>query len=205
MKQLFLVFVFFISSAKAYADVFLELGFESGDETLIKTEAQFDNGYDPGDEIDAGGGIKIAIGYQHFLKENKNRSLSFIIGELSEDADDDSVDAEYEVKTFDVIYNRHSGSSYSSKYDVKYVYQTGIGITYHVDPEYSEKSNGVSTSANYDDSLGLVFLVGTNIAIPGVRYGVKLTLMEYELEGKNIDANSLGFFLTFGQDSLDSD
>jgi len=205
MKQLFLAFVFIISSANTYADVFLELGFESGDETLIKTDASFDDGYEPSDDIDAGGGIKIAIGYQHFLRENKNRSLSFIIGELSEDADDDSVDAEYEVKTFDVIYNRYSSSSYSSKYNVKYVYQTGAGITYHVDPEYSEKSNGVSTSTNYDDSLGLVFLVSTNIAITGVRYGIKLTLMEYEVEGKNVDANSVGFFITFGQDSLDPD
>ena len=29
--------------------------------------------------------------------------------------------------------------------------------------------------------------------------------MEYEVEGKNIDVNSLGFFLTFGLDSLDPD
>jgi len=29
--------------------------------------------------------------------------------------------------------------------------------------------------------------------------------MEYEVEGKNIDVNSLGFFLTFGLDSLGPD
>jgi len=104
-----------------------------------------------------------------------------------------------------MIYNRYSSSSYSSKYNVKYVYQTGVGITYHVDPEYSEKSNGVATSTNYDDSLGLVFLFYSNLAFKGVGSGFKMTLMEYEAEGKNIDANSLGFFLTFGQDSLGSD
>jgi len=203
MKLFLLVFVLFFSPARAYADIFFELGLESGDETLISTDASFDNGYESSEKVDAGGGIKIAIGYQHFLKENKNRSLSFIVGDLSDNADSDSVDAEFEVKTFDVIYNRYLDSAHSRRYNVNYIYQTGIGITYHVDPEYSEKSDGVSTGVDYEDSLGLVFLIYSNLAFKGVGSGFKLTLMEYEAEGKNIDANSLGFFLTFGQDSLD--
>lgn len=166
--------------------VYFELGIESGGDTLASAEGDDDNYYSYDQDLDVGGGLKLAIGIHNTFGENDNRSLLLSIGYLQDEIDADNGDAEYDTVTFDAIYGFHFDS-----------HRLGIGVTYHKDPEFKADIAGFpAVKLEFDDAIGPVVQYSYAYT-PAFQFGLRLTEMDYEVNDVTFDAASIGFFLAY--------
>ncbi len=171
--------LFALNVGVAHADLYVELGAESGGDDIIGTNT--------GDEISAGGGIKLAIGVQSPVNEENSASLRLTVGYLFDSIDADNGDADIETMTFDAMYLFNSGR-----------HTFGAGVTLHLSPEYSDKIAGLEPlTLEFDDTLGVVFQYGYQLT-PGFEIGARITDIDYEVGNNSIDAGSFGIYLSNG-------
>ncbi len=134
-----------------------------------------------------GEGGHLAIGFNYFIGDNRSKSLSMAAGFLKGGGIDESSSA----KTLEIVFTQY--------YEL---YRLGVGLSYHVDPEYEEEIDaGYGDTAdniqlNFDDALGIVFKLGYLIRSPDWELGLRYTLMDYELANEDYNANSLGIFVS---------
>lgn len=178
MKKI-IVSVFLIALVStAWADLYLEIGYESGGETLISDTA----GYD----ISAGGGLNYVVGIQSEIGEHGD-SLSLALGYMTESISGSNGTAEITSFTIDAIYSapvkRH---------------RFGAGASYHLDPTYKDDIDGFpSLKIEFDDTLGLVLQYSYAMR-PRFLIGARFTDMDYEVNGVSLGADSIGIFLSNG-------
>lgn len=194
MKRILFLF-FLLSPAVSVAGLYLEIGYEDGGDTLITAETRVDYEFSDYDyeydkDIDVGGGGKIAIGIHQVLGEEENRSITLSLGYLFDDIDATNGDAEYDTITVDAIYGFHFGA-----------HRLGVGASYHKDPEFEVDLDGFpSQSVEFDDALGLVvqysYVIQSRFHI-----GLRLTEMDYDVNGTTLDAASVGMFFAYAYTS----
>lgn len=70
-------------------------------------------------------------------------------------------------------------------------WQVGGGITYHMNPEYSENSPFANVTAKFDDAVG--FLADVRYFYSERSYvGGRYTMIDYEIGSITVDGNSIG-------------
>ena len=176
IKYLFPIFL--LLSSNAHAELYIELGFEGGGDTLIGTFL--------GDTINAGGGAKLSFGVQNQVGEN-GESLSLSLGYLFDNFDAIDGTAEIDVFTFDAIYSIQ-----------KDAHRFGIGGSYHMGPTYQVDQLGFSPlTIDFDDAFGLILQYSYELSL-GFQFGARFTQMDYEVSGTSLDAGSFGVFLSYG-------
>lgn len=163
----------------AYADIYLEMALESGGDQLIATNTF--------DSIDAGGGIKFAIGIQNPINEDGTAAMRLSLGYLFDSIDAYNGNAEFDTLTFDALYIINSGA-----------HSFGIGGTMHMSPEYTDHVVGFQPyEETYDDALGILLQYGYQF-LPNVELGLRVTNIEYESGLLTRDAGSIGIFISNG-------
>lgn len=161
------------------ADLYVEIAFEGGGDDLIGTNT--------GDELSAGGGVKIAAGVQNTVNEEGTASIRLSVGYLFDDIDAANGSADIDTMTFDAIYAIHSGP-----------HTFGFGATMHIEPEYKDNVSGfVPLNIQFDDAYGVVLQYGYHIT-HGLEFGARLTNMDYESRNISINADSFGIYLSNG-------
>jgi hypothetical protein len=165
-------------ASTAQAELYLELGYEGGGDTLISTTA--------GEDVNAGGGINYVIGVQNEVGEN-GRSVSLALGYMIQSIDASDGTAEISTLTLDAIYSipvdRH---------------RFGAGVSYHINPTYKDNIVGFSPlKIDFDNALGLVLQYSYAYS-PRFQIGARLTEMDYEVNGLSLDAGSFGIFISNG-------
>ena len=161
------------------AELYLEASLEGGGDTLVETNLN--------DEINAGGGIKFAVGIQNPMGPGGNNSLRLAVGYLFDSINASNGDADFDALTFDAIYSVSSGP-----------HAFGFGGSLHMSPEYDETIDGLgSLQVEFDDALGMVLQYGYQ-GIPGFELGVRYTMIDYEAGSAILDADSFGLFISNG-------
>lgn len=174
-----------LSPGPVKAGFYFELGFENGGDTLASVSGSDSFLGDYERDLDIGGGGKLAIGIHNILGENKDRSLSFALGYLSDSIDASNGDADYDTVTFDAIYVFHFEA-----------HGFGLGASYHIGPEYKDKTDGQpSIKLEFDDALGLVMQYSYAVS-PVFHVGLRYTEMDYEINDVELDASSFGIFMS---------
>ena len=185
MNRLFLLIILFAPQI-TIGGVYIEFSIEGGGDTLISAEGDNDYFGSYEQDLNAGGGVKLAIGVHNLFGENNNRSLLLSLGYLSDSIDADNGDAEIDAVTFDAIYGFHFDS-----------HRLGIGASYHIGPEYEEDLDGFpSFSVEFDDAPGLVIQY-TYAYTPAFQFGLRYTEMDYEVGNVTLDASSVGILVAY--------
>lgn len=165
-----------LAFGSARAGLYLEVDYELGGDTLASTELE---------DLDAGGGYRLAIGLQTFIGGFEDVGLIFSIGYLFDWISASNGDAEIDAFVAEFIYFRDFGP-----------HRLGVGGSYHMNPQYEDDVDGFPrTRIDFDDALGLVGRYGYVIE-KSIEFGVRYTLMDYEANGVSIDADSLGFYVS---------
>ena len=160
----------------AHAGLFLEAGFESGGDTLASSED---------DDLNAGGGWKIAVGLQRIIGGFDDVGLMFSIGYLFNWIDASNGDGDIDAFVAELIYFRDFGP-----------HRVGVGGSYHMNPQYEDDVDGFArTRIDFDDELGFVGRYGYVID-KSLEYGIRYTLIEYQADGDSFDADSLGLYFS---------
>lgn len=169
----------------AQSEIYLEIGLEGGGETFVTaTRSNDDFSFDQ--DLNIGGGVKIAAGIHKIVGENDGGSVSLALGYLWDSIDADNGDADFSTITLDAIYNLRLNR-----------HRLGIGASYHIGPEYQDDLDGFAkTNIDFDDSLGLILQYSYEIT-PGFYLGLRHTEMDYEVHGNSVDASSIGLFLAY--------
>lgn len=163
----------------AQADLYVELGLEGGGQELVGTSS--------GDNLYAGGGIKLAAGIQNPVGPAGNASLRLAVGYLSDSVDAVNGHAEMDTFTFDALYMIDSGP-----------HRFGFGPTVHMAPQYRDNVSGYApVEIEFDNALGFVLQYGLNIT-PGFEIGARVTSIDYQNETTTLDASSVGVYLSNG-------
>ncbi len=181
MKTLLLLAaaVLALTAVPASADLYAELSLESGGDVIIPTNTR--------DSIDAGGGLKLAIGIQNPINNAHTGALRLSVGYLFDRIDADNGDAEFDTLTFDAMYVVNSGP-----------HRLGVGATLHLSPEYHEDLIGMPPfHIDFDDAVGVVMHYGYQLT-PGFELGVKLTSIDYRSNINDYDASSIGVYFSNG-------
>jgi hypothetical protein len=161
----------------AQADLYVELGAESGSKELIATTS--------GDNLYSGGGIKFAAGIQNYI--NNDASIRLTLGYLGDSVDAVNGRAEMDSVTFDALYLMNSGP-----------HTFGMGPTFHMNPSYRDNVSGYTpVDIEFDDAVGLMFQYGYKL-IPGIEIGARVTSIEYVHNTTTLDASSFGVYLSNG-------
>ena len=124
-------------ASTAQAELYLELGYEIGGDTLISTTS--------GADINAGGGVNYVIGIQNKVGEN-GKSLSLSLGYMIQSMDASNGTAGISTRTFDAIYSIP-----------KDIHRFDIGASYHSSPTYKDNIAGLSPlKIEFDNAWGLI-------------------------------------------------
>lgn len=183
----FLLVVLFLPAA-ANADIYFELSAEQGGETYASAERSgyYYTAFTTEDEVNLGGGLKLALGIENVVGEDKDRTLSFSLGFIRRRLDASNGDADFDVITFDSIY-----SWLFEKH------QFGAGASYHIGPEFSSDIDGFApVKIEFDDAIGLILQYRYELT-PGFHFGIRLTEMDYETDEISDDATSIGLFFVY--------
>ena len=167
-----------LAALPAQADLYLGISAEGGGDELAETSI--------GDRINAGGGIKFAIGSQNVLGDGSS-ALRFTAGFLYDRLDAIDGYAESSAITLDGIYLIINGA-----------HSFGAGITLHMSPEYTQSGGGYAdVDIQFDDAVGMVleyqYTFSNNLGV-GARY----TDLSYEASNISLDASSFGAFFAVG-------
>ena len=161
----------------AHADLYMELGAESGSQELVATSS--------GDNLYSGGGIKLAVGTQNYV--SPYTSIRLTLGYLGDSVDAANGYAEMDTVTFDAMYLMNSGP-----------HTFGIGPTVHFNPSYRDSVAGHSpVNIEFDNAVGFVFQYGYQL-VPGFEIGARVTNIEYSNNTTRLDADSIGVYLSNG-------
>ncbi|MBT3204894.1 MAG: hypothetical protein HOM14_05235 [Gammaproteobacteria bacterium] len=178
-KQFVVIILVILSVNTANAELYLEVAAEAGGNELISTNSV--------DSIEAGGGIKFAVGVQNPVNYDGSAAIRLSVGYLSDSIFADNGQANFSTMTFDAMLVSSSGP-----------HSFGVGGTLHLSPEYSDNVAGYYPELiEYDDALGLVFQYSYHF-VPGLEIGLRYTDITYETSGFSDDAGSLGIFLSSG-------
>ncbi len=181
MKSRILLLLFgLLLSASSRAELYLEAALESGGATLARTSL--------GEELNAGGGIKLAIGSQNWLDDAGSSALRLSVGYLWDEVSGSNGSAQLEALTFDALYLIRSGP-----------HSFGIGASWQASPRYRIHVNGMNSRIDYQDTVGPVIQYGYRFS-PGLELGIRFSDLEYEAEsaGERRDAGSFGIYLSNG-------
>jgi len=158
------------------AEVYAELGFESGGDTLANVSH---------DELSAGGGFKLALGLQKYIGGFDDVGLIFSLGYLFDQIAASNGEVESHAFVAEAIYFREFGP-----------HRLGIGGSYHMNPRYREDVDGYAPlRIDFDNALGLVGRYGY-VLEKTVELGIRYTLIDYKADGNSLDADSLGFYIS---------
>ena len=176
MKQAVAVLCLIMLPCISVAEIYAEIGFEGGGETLGSTSDE---------DLNIAGGFKFAIGMQRYIGGFEDVGLLFSVGYLFDEIDASNGTAEFDATVLEFVYFRNFGP-----------HQIGTGGSYHLNPRYKEDLDGFPRlNIDFDDSLG--FLLRYHYAFTeGFNAGVRYTIMDYEADGLSLDADSFGFFLS---------
>jgi len=178
MTRLIVSVILLALASTAQAEIYYELGMEGGGDILIGTVS--------GQDINAGGGVKIALGVQNEVGEN-GKSLSLSLGYLLDNIEASDGTAEISTFTFDAIYSIQKDR-----------HRFGIGGSYHIGPTYEDDIAGFSPSkVDFDNVLGFILQYSYTVSL-GFQIGARLTEMDYEVNGFSLDAGRVGIFLSNG-------
>jgi hypothetical protein len=161
----------------AQADLYVELGAESGSKELIATTS--------GDNLYSGGGIKIAAGVQNYI--NYDTSIRLTLGYLGDSVNAVNGNATIDTATFDALYLVNSGP-----------HTFGVGPTVHMNPSYHDNVSGYTPiDIEFDNAVGLMFQYGYKL-VSGIEIGARVTSIEYVNNATTLDASSFGVYLSNG-------
>jgi len=178
MIRLIVTAILLTLASTAQAELYYELDIENGGDTLIATTS--------GQEINAGSGLKFALGVQNEVGEN-GKSLSLSLGYMFQNLDASNGTAEINTLTLDAIYSIRKNS-----------HRFGIGAIYHVGPTYEDNIAGFSPlKIEFDDALGLILQYAYTLN-NGIQIGARFTDMDYKVNGLSLDASSVGLFISNG-------
>lgn len=181
MTRLIITVILFTLTSAPRAEPYFELGVDFGGDTLISTN---DNTFTY--KLTAGGGLKFALGVKNEVGEN-GELLSLSLGYSYENLDASNGTAKISTPSVDAIYSIKRND-----------HRFGIGASYHIGPTYKENFSGFSpVKIDFDNALGLI-LQYVNGADSGFQYVARITLMDYEVNGVSIDADSFGIFVSHG-------
>jgi len=179
MKRLFLSGLLVLAGVQpAIAELYLEAALESGGDTLVRSTLD--------DEVNAGGGMKLAVGMQTWVDEAGTGSMRFSVGYQWDDVTGSNGSAEIETMTFDAVYLINSGP-----------HSFGVGAVWHASPRYDALVDGVRTTIDFNDAIGPVLQYGYRLS-PGLELGLRFSDLEYESAGQVLDAGSFGVYLSNG-------
>ncbi len=164
------------NSLPAAAEIYTEVGFELGGDTLARTSLE---------DLDAGGGFKFALGWQQFIGGFEDVGFIFSLGYLFDYVTASNGEAESDAFVLELVYFRDFGP-----------HRIGIGGSYHLNPDYEDDIDGFAPlKINFDDATGVLARYSYRFA-ESVEIGVRYTVMDYEFNGQSIDAGGFGFFLS---------
>lgn len=173
-----LLLPFLLFSPASQAELYLEASLEGGGETLARSTLD--------DELNAGGGFKLAIGVQNSLDEVASSSLRLSVGYLWDDVSGGNGSAEIDALTLDAVYLINSGP-----------HSFGVGATWHAAPRYRADVGGVRISIDYEDAVGPLLQYGYRFS-PGLELGFRISDLTYESASDRRDAGSFGVYLSNG-------
>ena len=157
------------------AEIYAELSVESGGETLASTSAE---------DLNTAGGIKIALGFQRYIGGFDDVGILLSLGYLFNTIEASNGTIETDAMVLEFIYFRLFGP-----------HRIGTGGSYHLNPGYEEDLDGFARrKINFDDSLGFVVRYSYTFT-GGYQAGVRYTLIDYQANGENLDADSVGLFI----------
>ena len=177
-RSLFLVSACLMAVSPAQADLYLELAIDGGGDELAGTTT--------GDRINAGGGVKLAIGAQNKLGDGST-ALRFSAGYLFDTLDAIDGSADSSAITLDGMYLMNSGA-----------HTFGVGATMHMSPEYNQTGGGYSNvNLEFDDAVGLVLEYQYTFS-SSLGLGARYTNLTYKTGNLELDASSFGLFISTG-------
>ena len=154
----------------------MELGYDGGDGTITKT---------PLDDLGAGGGFKVAVGWQQYIGGFDDVGLIFSLGYLFNEIEASIGEEETRAVVAEALYFREFGP-----------YRLSVGGSYHMNPRYTASIDGLApTRIEFNDALGLVGRCGYVID-KTFEIGLRYTFIDYEANGDSYNADSLGFYVS---------
>ncbi len=182
MKCRFLILLVMLGlPGRPEADIYFEVGLETGGETLGSTRRE---------DLDAGGGIKLALGLKKYIGGFDDVGLVFSLGFLFDYIDASNGDAETDATVLELTYFRDLGP-----------HRFGVGGSYHLNPQYEDDLVGLPrTKIDFDDAPGVFVRYGyvfiSDDAGQQAEIGIRYTVMDYEVGGESIDAGGFGIFVS---------
>jgi hypothetical protein len=161
----------------AQADLYMEIGAESGSRELVSTSS--------GDNLYSGGGVKFAVGTQNYV--SYDNSVRLTLGYLGDRVDAVNGYADMDTVTFDALYLVNAGA-----------HTFGFGPTVHINPSYHDNVSGYTpVDIEFDNAIGFMFQYGYKL-VPGIEIGARVTNIEYNSDATTLDASSFGVYLSNG-------
>ena len=161
-------------------DVFIQGGLHTGGDDLVT--ATFTNG--DTEKLKGGGLISLSAGIGIDVAEELETRLMAGVKF-------DTIDAENGSAEF-VRYPLEALLMYRANENI-YI---GGGLTYHLNPSISGDGIASNASVDFDNALGLVAELDFILANGGY-LGIKLSSIDYELNGQSASGNSIGGILGF--------
>lgn len=165
------------STVNADTKVVLQFGFEGGGDTLLETSAS---------DISAGGGLYLGGG---FSIEPQGSSVAYVgtIGYLFDSVDYDIPPGNAEIVTIPLEFTVRKKIG---------AHQVGGGVTYHLTPEYEECFDGFGCD-NFEFDSAFGFTVLYSYTFSKMFLTGQYTLMDYDIFGISVDADSFGLYLGY--------
>lgn len=171
------ILVALMSTTLAQAELYMELGAESGSHELVSTTS--------GDNLYSGGGIKLAVGTQNYMSPYTSMRLS--LGYLGDSVNAANGYADIDTVTFDALYLMNAGP-----------HTFGIGPTVHINPTYRDNVSGYApVKIEFDNAVGIMFQYGYKL-VPGFEIGARVSNINYKNNATSLDAGSVGVYLSNG-------
>ena len=178
-KKIHLALLLSLFVSTADAAFYFEMALEGGGDELIGTNTS--------DEINAGGGVKFAVGTSNWINAEETSAIRLTVGYMFDNIDASNGDADFETLTFDAVWLTTSGP-----------HAFGIGGTLHMSPEYKDDVDGFAPlKVEFDDAYGVVLQYAYQVT-PGIEFGARLTEIDYEANNAEVDAGGFGLYLSAG-------
>ena len=183
-RAIILITLQLLFSSAFAATLGVRYGFDFGGDTLAKLN--YTNGWS--DTLTAGGGEHLEIGLEFNtpLLQSKHLSTELSIGHKYHFIAASNFEADFERYSASIVqyYNRTNP-------------RIGIGATRHFLGKYQQKGSlAPNGHSNINISHGLIFLVDYQFR-RSFRFGSRVTLLNYTDYGQRIEADSVGFFISY--------
>ena len=174
------------TAASLHADVkpMVQLAISGGGDTL--NEAHDADGDTT--SLTAGAGVSIEIGLDMQLTPTvPELSTQAFVGYKYDSVEATNGDVDFSRITLNILESYRIGKI-----------KLGGGLTYHLNPTYSEDIDHIEGEFNYDNALGGIIQVGYEVD-PTVTIGLRAMIINYEKEGttEEKNGNSFGIFANY--------